>query len=72
MRQPFAQISLLDLGLLRQLFAFNGSFRVKGSVKAQNITHTNEWHAGGTPEVAEHLADELVQTFFIHDAYPYI
>jgi hypothetical protein len=65
MRQPFAQIALVDAGFGSELGDCHRAPLVQGLVKAQGVADANERNARRTAEIGQHLSDELVQFCFV-------
>ena len=68
MREPFPGIAFGHARLRCQLGRGHGSPGLERLVEAQPVTETDECHAAGTAEIAEHLAYHLVKLRLVHAA----
>ena len=72
-REPFAQVALVDPRGESQLRDRHRPLGVQRFVEPQRIADMNQRNAGGASEVAEHLTHELAQLIHVdigHDCLP--
>ena len=71
MRQPFAQVALVDVGRFGELVARHGALGMQRLVQPERVAHADQGDAGGATQVAKDLPDKLVQpTLVDHGQFP--
>ena len=66
MRQPFAQVALVDAGRGGKLGHRHRTAGMQGLVQPQRVTDAHQRDARRTAEIGQHLPDELMQFGFVH------
>ena len=71
MREPFAQIALIDLRSIGELGAAHRTLRVKRPVQPERVAHAHQGDTGGAAQIAENLSDELIELSLVdHEIVP--
>jgi hypothetical protein len=66
LRRPFAQVAFVEPARGGQLRDRHRPLRLQRLVETDGIADADQSNARGAAEIAEHLADKLVQLVFVH------
>jgi hypothetical protein len=70
MREPFAGVAFTDVRLCRQFRWRHGTLLLERLVQAELVAHAHHGHAECAAEIAQNLADKLIEFSFVDHCRP--